>query len=77
MRKAAKAWHLRFELIKMLNAAEYFIFSSRNKVKASKQDVYASQGEEPDAAATDPLNANGNNDWNINDDEAELPSEIM
>jgi len=68
---------LRFELIKMLNAAEYFIFSARNKVKASKQDVYASQGEEPEAAATDPLNTNGNNDWNIYNDEAELPSEIM
>jgi hypothetical protein len=81
MRKAAKAWHLRFELIKMLHAVDKFVLSAKTAVKvSSKVDTYASQGEEQEAAAQADAKNNtedANNDWVITEDEAELPNDMV
>ena len=53
-RKAAKAWHLRFELIKMLHAVDKFVLNSKaiTKPLTNKLDTYASQGEDQEAVRT-------------------------
>lgn len=77
MRKAAKAWHVRYELMKRFDAVERFVFSKGKRAVnpsgvGSSEPVYASQGEDEHGGTNDP---NGQEDFLIIEDEARMPTE--
>jgi len=65
MRKAAKAWHIRLELIKKLSAVERFVLNRTKQVK----EITGSQCEEEGGA----IDAD-EEDHCVFEDETDLPS---